>query len=82
MIEYNAFMADLESHNLEHWARIVKQSGCTIIISLLKDTDLGIYTEYDKWCKENCNDKYYVYNETYVFFENEEDALAFKLRWS
>ena len=37
--------------------------------------------EYDKWCEENCINKYYVYNENYAFFETEEDAMAFKLHW-
>jgi len=80
MIEYNSFMGDLESHNLEHWAKVIRQSGCKVMIELL-DTNIGIDIEYNKWCKENCNDKYFVYNENYIFFETEEDATAFKLRW-
>ena len=80
MIEYNSFIADLESNNLGHWARILERTRCKIIVKLL-NTDLGIDTEYNKWCKANCNNKYFVYNETYAFFETEEDAVAFILRW-
>lgn len=81
MSEFNTLMIELESDNLGHWVRIIKRSGCDVVVSFLKDTELGINTEYSKWCKENCNDKYFVYNETYVFFKTVEDAMAFKLVW-
>ena len=36
--------------------------------------------EMDEWCKENCNG---LYNGgLYTFwFQDEQDAMAFKLRW-
>lgn len=81
-LEYNNFIADLKSNRLEHWANIIQNTGCKVMIGLPENIWAGQDAEYAIWCKENCNERYFVYNENYVFFETEEDALAFKLRWT
>lgn len=83
MTEYNAFMRELESNNLAHWARGIKKSGCKVMVFIsTADYPSDVDKEYEEWCKKNCINKYYVYNENYAFFETEEDALAFKLTWT
>lgn len=81
-LDYDLFIADLKSHNLGHYARKIKRSGCSIMVKFQGTIDMRRDEEYSKWCKTNCNEKYFVYNENYVFFQTEEDAVAFKLRWS
>lgn len=41
--------------------------------------DYNIWVEALEWCKENC--EYDVVFDDIVYFEDEEDAVAFKLRW-
>ena len=78
---YNKFIKRLKRNRLSHYARIIENSGCKIMVvfdyRVLSEMD----KEYNKWCKENCSGKYFVYNENYAFFDIEEDAVAFKLRW-
>ncbi len=81
ILDYNCFLADLRSNGLEHWARVVEKTDCKIMISFPKNISSDRETEYIIWCKENCNARYFVYNENHVFFKTEEDAIAFKLRW-
>ena len=82
-LDYNSFIEELETHRLGHYSRKIKESGCKIMIAFpIELVEAGKDTEYSKWCKANCNEKYFVYNEHYVFFKTEEDAIAFKLRWS
>ncbi len=47
------------------------------------------HAQLKRWCEENCNDKVvYEENKTYhsvldeIYFYDEEDAAAFKLRWT
>lgn len=80
-LEYNNFIADIINHHVPRWAKDIKESGCKIMIAFPVMRPSGVDQKYGKWCKANCNDKYYVYNENYVFFKTEEDAMAFKLRW-
>lgn len=43
------------------------------------------YHTVNKWCKENCKGRFYfspAYKRESVEFEDDEDALWFKLRWS
>lgn len=38
--------------------------------------------EMAKWCKENCPEPFYGADTSVIWsFRNEEDAMAFKLRW-
>ena len=53
------------------------------------EDDLGWHRQYkelEEWCKKNCNGKYVVVKPTPVervfVFDEETDALAFKLVWS
>jgi len=41
------------------------------------------FKDADKWCRENCRDKYHLgmSNPFYFKFTNKEDALQFKLVW-
>ena len=54
-----------------------------------KDAKPGWHREYkelEQWCKENCNEEYIVVVsspiERIFVFDDETDALAFKLRWT
>ena len=81
MIEnYDKFIKNLKKNRMAHWARMLENSGCKIIVAI-DDMPSEMDEEYTKWCLENCNDSWFVYNENYVFFDTEEDAMAFKLRW-
>lgn len=47
------------------------------------------HAQLKRWCEENCNDKVvYEENKIYhsmlddIYFYNEEDAAAYKLRWT
>ena len=38
----------------------------------------------DKWCEKNCKEIYHVHIEDFtcaIYFESEEEAIAFKLKW-
>ncbi len=34
-----------------------------------------------KWIKENCDGEWYQYDPVYYIFENDIDAMAFRLAW-
>ena len=41
--------------------------------------------DYNNFCdlvKDNCTDRYIIYNLATIAFEHETDAIAFKLKWS
>jgi len=80
-LEYSNFIADLRHGNLEHYARMIENRDCKIMISFPGAIPMQDAVGYIDWCKENCNERYFVYNEYYIFFKTEEDAMAFKLRW-
>lgn len=39
------------------------------------------YSKAGEWCKENCKKRWYSYLNKFWFFEDINDAMAFKLRW-
>ena len=82
IVDYDEFIAHLNEHRLGHCARMIVNSGCRIIVAVDADVASEMDHEYNIWCRENSLDKYFVYNENYVFFDTEEDAIAFKLMWS
>ena len=53
--------------NLDHWAG---------------GPGLGNFCSMVAWCIDNCNNKWSLHwNEECAMFDDESDAMAFKLRW-
>lgn len=40
------------------------------------------YVEIHKWCREAVGDSHYVWTGTKIWFETEQTALLFSIRWS
>jgi hypothetical protein len=40
------------------------------------------YVEIHKWCRETVGDSHYVWTGTKIWFETEEAALLFSIKWS
>lgn len=81
MNEYDELIQYMRSNRLDHCARMIERSGCRVIVFIDRRVPSDFNVAYDDWCRDNCFEKYYVYNENYVFFDCEEDAMAFKLQW-
>jgi len=45
-------------------------------------TDIERIEDMIKWIFENTTGRFYVLGTDTIYFENEEDAVAFKLGWS
>ncbi len=79
--DYQEFIDYLNTNRLAHCARMIQNGGCKIIVAINREISSEHDVIYGNWCNENCSGKYFVYNENYVFFDIDEDAVAFKLRW-
>lgn len=79
--EFDHLMKLMKRNNLAHYARMIENTKCRILVEFDISRPSSMDEEYNEWCKENCTGDYYVYNEYCVFFELEEEAVAFKLRW-
>lgn len=85
VITIEEFFEQLKKDRLGHYihiyaAKILTLAVC-IDIELENRASDGWEKEFFAWCTENCNGYWSVYNEFWVLFELDSDAMAFKLRW-
>lgn len=78
------FIYDLEANDLYHYAKIYKDPIWRHFVFIENHSGCGLTYERQliSWCEENCKKEYSVFNGCIAVFESNEDALAFKLRWT
>ena len=65
-IDWNGLLADQEYYPVEFDTLKLNQN----------------YVEIHKWCREAVGDPHYVWTGTKIWFETEQAALLFSMRWS
>ena len=83
-MEFEAFIKELEIFDLHHY--VEKYSDPRWKHFFFIDAHKGCGTQYEgdlkKWCGENCKSDWDIYNGCIGIFADENDAAAFKLRWT
>ncbi len=85
IITIEQFIEDLKNGRMGHYVYMYVEKSYTLAVYIENGFAYGVSTgqikEFNKWCNENCNGDWSVYNEFWVVFELDSDAIAFKLRW-
>jgi len=85
IITIEKFIEDLKNDRMGHYVYMYVEKSYTLAVYIENGFAYGANTgqikEFNKWCNENCNGDWRVYNEFWVVFELDSDAIAFKLRW-
>lgn len=72
----------VDSHNVwntnaSNWREFLKEQGYYPVAA-----GAGSWADIHEWCVDKIGEQHYTWTGEVFWFENEQDALLFTLRWS